>query len=151
MTTAHTKANSIFSALFMDIFLSVLLVSDVALIITFLFDLHDVIRFPSLVEELDVGSVKADDRHEIPTIDGLNPVGIGHALRSRRPKEEVAGNRNGNEICFFWIAEFLLFSQRYDNFVQFAGKRVMIGNTVFVTDRCSRIDPHIKCFREREG
>jgi hypothetical protein len=110
MTTANTKANSIFSALFMDIFLSVLLVSDVALIITFLFDLHDVIRFPSLVEELDVGSVKADDHHEIPTLNRLDPVGISHALRLRRPKEDVAGNRNRNETCFFWIAEFLLFS-----------------------------------------
>jgi hypothetical protein len=63
MTTAHTKANSIFNALFMDLFLSVLLVSDVALIITFSLDLHDIIGFPRLVEELDVGSVKADDRN----------------------------------------------------------------------------------------
>ena len=60
--------------------------SDVALIITFLLDLHDVIGLPRLVEELDVGSVKADDR-------------------------------NRNENCFFWIVEFFLFSQRYDNFV----------------------------------
>ena len=86
MTTAHTKANSIFNALFMDLFLSVLLVSDVALIITFSFDLHDIIGFPRLVEELDIGSVTADECH-------------------------------GNDKDFFWIVGFLLFSQRYDNFV----------------------------------
>jgi hypothetical protein len=87
------------------------------LIIIFLFDLYDVIGLPRLVEELDVGSVKADDRHEVPTFNGLDPVGVGHALRLRRPKEKVAGNRNGNENCFFSIVELFLFSQRYDNFV----------------------------------
>ena len=101
MTTAHTKANRIASVLFMALFLSVLLVSDVALIITCLLDLHDVIRFPSLVEELDVGAVKADDRHEIPTLNRLDPVGVGHALRLRRPKEDVAGNRNGTRTVSF--------------------------------------------------
>ena len=101
----------------MALFLSVLLVSDVALIITCLLDLHDVIGLPRLVEELDVGSEKADGRHEIPTFDGLNPMGVGHALRLPRPKEKVAGNRNGNENRIFWIVEFLLFSQRYDNCV----------------------------------
>ena len=87
------------------------------MIITFLLDLYDVIGPPSLVEELDIASVKSDDRHEVSTFNGLDPVGAGPALRLRRPKEKVAGNRNGNENCFFWIAEFLLFSQRYDNFV----------------------------------
>jgi len=62
---------------------------DVALIITFLLDLHNVIRLPSLVEEGEVGSVKADNRHKVPTFNGLDPVGFGHALRLRRPKEDV--------------------------------------------------------------
>ena len=54
-----------------------------------LLDFDNVVRFPRLVEELDIGSVKADDRHEIPTLSRLDPVGVGHALRLRRAKKEI--------------------------------------------------------------
>ena len=73
----------------MALILLALLVSVVALIVTFSLDLHDIIGFPSLVEELDVGAVKTDDGHEIPTLNRLDPVGVGHGLRLRRPKEDV--------------------------------------------------------------
>ena len=56
--------------IFMAFFLSFSLVSDVALIIPFLLDLHDVIRFPRLVEEREIGSVEEDDRHVVPSFDG---------------------------------------------------------------------------------
>src|SRR6516165_480719 len=36
--------------------------------------LHDVVRLPSLVEELDPGAVKPQCHQEIPTADGLDEV-----------------------------------------------------------------------------
>ena len=82
--TANTRANVVLllSYLFSLVFLCHKIEGK-------LLDLHDVIRFPRLVEELDVGSVKADDRHEVPTFNGLDPVGVGHALGLRRAKEDV--------------------------------------------------------------
>jgi len=55
-----------------------------------LLDLHNIVRFPGLVEELDVGSVKADDGHEVPTLNEvLYLVDFCHTLRLRRAEEEV--------------------------------------------------------------
>lgn len=56
---------------------------------TDLLDLHDVIRLPRLVEELDVSSVKADDRHKVSTFNRLDPVSISYALRFCWSKMEI--------------------------------------------------------------
>jgi hypothetical protein len=41
-------------------------------------DLHHVIRFPGLVEELDPGAIEAQRHQEISPVDGLDPVRFRH-------------------------------------------------------------------------
>ena len=45
---------------------------------------HQVIRLPSLVEELDPGAVKSQRYQKIPTVDGLDPVRVRRSAGLRR-------------------------------------------------------------------
>ncbi len=51
--------------------------------------LHDIIRYPGLVEEFDTTSVDAETYEEGPTFNSLDPVGIGRSFRLGRAEVEV--------------------------------------------------------------
>ena len=53
--------------------------------------LHDIIRYPGLVEEFDSTSEDAESRHEVPALNSLDPVGFGRAFRFGRAEVEVDG------------------------------------------------------------
>jgi len=57
--------------------------------INVLLHFEDVIGLPLLIKKLDIGPVKANHRHEVPTVDCLNPVCFRRAVRLSWPEEKI--------------------------------------------------------------
>jgi hypothetical protein len=55
-----------------------------------LLDLDEFARFPGLIEKGDFCAVKANNHHEVATLDRLNPVGLRCITRFARTKKRVA-------------------------------------------------------------